>query len=87
MRLRHDVFGPVVKSIMRLSVEYVNDAKGNVRAVQVPVEEWKRLVRSVEQLRQRSKIKSDLAAALKEVELKRRNNVKSKTLDEFLREL
>lgn len=72
---------------MRLSVEYVNDAEGNVRAVQVPVAQWKRLVRSVDQLRQHSKIKSDLMEALAEVELKRRKQTKSKTLDDFLREL
>lgn len=72
---------------MRLSVQYVNDAAGNVQAVQVPVEQWKRLTRTVRELTQRAKLKSDLTEALAEVELKRKNKIKSKTLDEFLREL
>lgn len=72
---------------MRLSVEYVNDAKGNVRAVQVPVDEWKRLVKSMRSLEQRLKLKSDLSEALAEVELHRAGKKKLESLDEFLRTL
>ena len=72
---------------MRLSVQYLNDAEGNVQAVQVPVGEWKRLLKSMRGLQQRLKIKSDLTEALAEVEQKRAGKQKSETLDEFLRGL
>jgi hypothetical protein len=70
---------------MRLSVQYVNDVQGNVQAVQVPVGEWKRLLKSMRGLEQRLKLKSDLTEALAEVERKRGGKQKMETLDEFLR--
>ncbi|HET6401956.1 MAG TPA: hypothetical protein VFH95_11225 [Candidatus Kapabacteria bacterium] len=72
---------------MRLSVQYVNDAQGKVQAVQVPVGEWKRLLKSMRSLEQRQKLKADLTEALAEVTRKRASNQKMETLDEFLRGL
>jgi hypothetical protein len=72
---------------MRLSVQYVNDVQGNVQAVQVPVGEWKRLLKSMRGLEQRLKLKSDLTEALAEVERKRAGKQKMESLDEFLRAL
>jgi hypothetical protein len=72
---------------MRLSVQYVNDAAGEVQAVQVPVGEWKRLLKSMRSLEQRQKLKADLTEALAEVARKRASNQKMETLDEFLRGL
>jgi len=72
---------------MRLSVQYVNDVQGNVQAVQVPVGEWKRLLKSMRGLEQRLKMKSDLTDALAEVERKRAGKQKMESLDEFLRAL
>lgn len=72
---------------MRLSVEYVNDAEGNVRAVQVPVADWKKLLKSMRGLQQRMQMKSDLAEALAEVNRKRAGKQQSETLEEFLRAL
>jgi ferritin len=72
---------------VRLSVQYVNDAAGNVQAVQVPVAQWKRVLETLRATEQKERLKKDLSEALKEVELKRKNKVQSKTLDEFLRGL
>ena len=58
-----------------------------MRAVQVPVNEWKRLVKSMGSLEQRLKLKSDLSEALAEVGQKRVGQQNLKTLDEFLRGL
>ncbi len=69
---------------MRLSVQYLNDAEGNVQAVQVPVGDWKRLLKSMRGLQQRLKIKSDLTEALAEVEQMRKSKQKQETLQEFL---
>jgi hypothetical protein len=72
---------------MRLSVQYVNDSEGNVRAVQVPVAQWKRVLETLRASEQKQSLKKDLAEALKEVELKRKGKIKSRSLDDFLREL
>ena len=61
--------------------------QGNVQAVQVPVGEWKRLLKSMRGLEQRLKMKSDLTEALAEVERKRAGKQKMESLDEFLRAL
>jgi hypothetical protein len=72
---------------MRLSVQYLNDAKGNVNAVQVPLTEWKRLLRALRGRQEEKKIKSDITAALREIEEMRTSKVRPQTLEEFLREL
>ena len=72
---------------MRLSVEYVNDAVGNVRAVQVPVGDWKKLLKALRGRDQEQKIKSDISAALREIEEMGKSKTKPQTLKEFLSEL
>lgn len=83
----HVVFGKAVYRCMRLSVEYVNDAEGNVRAVQVPVGDWKRMLKALRGREQELKVKSDIAAALKEIEEMRKSKTRPQTMQEFLREL
>jgi len=75
----------MLKSDMRLSVQYLNDSAGKVQAVQVPVGEWERLLKSMRSLEQRKKLKADIAEALAEVTRKRASKQKMETLDEFLR--
>ena len=72
---------------MRLSVQYLTDAKGNVNAVQVPLTEWKRLLRALRGRQEEKKIKSDITAALREIEEMRTSKTRPQTLEEFLREL
>lgn len=72
---------------MRISVEYVNDAQGNVRAVQVPLADWKRMLKALRGREQELKVKSDIAAALKEIEAMRKSKTRQQTMQEFLREL
>jgi ferritin len=72
---------------MRLSVQYVNDAEGNVHSVQVPVAEWKKLLKALRGREQEQKIKSDIIAALKEIEEMRKSKTRQQTLQEFLSEL
>jgi hypothetical protein len=72
---------------MRLTVQYLNDAEGKVQAVQIPVEDWKKLLRTLRGHEQANRIKADIAAALKEIEVMRKSKTKPQTLKEFLREL
>src|ERR1051326_9108422 len=83
----HRIPAGAVAKCMRLSVEYVNDAEGNVRAVQVPVAQWQQMLKTLRAAEQKERIRKDLAEALNEVELKRKQKQKSKAFDEFLREL
>jgi hypothetical protein len=71
---------------MKLDVSYVNDREGRVKAVQVPIPEWRRLLRKVKHYEQVLQVKSDLADALGEVkELQRVRQ--PQTLQQFLNEL
>ncbi len=77
----------IAVSHMRLSVQYLNDADGNVQAVQVPVGEWKKLLKELEARKNERKVKADVAAALQEVAEMRKSNSRPQSLKEFLREL
>jgi hypothetical protein len=72
---------------MRLSVQYVNDAEGNVQSVQVPVADWKKLLKALRGQKQEQKIKSDIIAALREIGEMRKSGKRQQTLQEFLSEL
>jgi hypothetical protein len=49
---------------MRLFVRYLNDAAGNIEAVQLPFGAWKRVLHALRGHRQEMKVKADIAAAL-----------------------
>lgn len=72
---------------MRLSVQYLNDSAGKVQAVQVPFTEWKRILRALRGRQEEKKIKSDITAALREIEQMQSSKIPPRTLEEFLREL
>jgi hypothetical protein len=72
---------------MRLFVRYLNDAAGNIEAVQLPFGAWKRVLHALRGHRQEMKVKADIAAALKEVEEMRKSKQRPQTLHELLREL
>ncbi|MBX2973756.1 MAG: hypothetical protein KF797_11670 [Flavobacteriales bacterium] len=71
---------------MKTPMHYVNDADGNVQAVQVPVKEWNALVEKVRHYEQLLKLKRGLTTALEQVERMRAGKLKKKTLKEVLRE-
>ncbi len=72
---------------MRLSIQYLNDQRGNVSAVQVPVSDWNLIVEKIKKYEQILKIKSDLNTAFSEVKKIREGKLKKQTLSEFLDEL
>ncbi len=72
---------------MRLSVHYLSDAEGNVEAVQLPVADWKRVLRTLKEQTQALRVKTDITAALEEVEQIRNSKQRPETLQKFLRGL
>jgi hypothetical protein len=71
---------------MKVPVRYVNDADGNVQAVQVPVEDWNALVEKLRHYEQLLKLRSSLGTALDQVARMRSGKLKKRTLKDVLRE-
>ena len=72
---------------MKIAVEYIKDRRGRTKAVQVPMQEWERLLKRLKKYEQASKIKSDLKEAFDEVDRMRKSKTKKKNLTEVLDEL
>ena len=72
---------------MKLSLQYVNDKEGNLQAVQIPIAEWKKLLKKLSTYEQSLKIKSDLEEAFAEVKQMREGKIQKQTLSDFLHEL
>ena len=68
-------------------MQYVNDADGNVQAVQVPVEDWNDLVHKLRHYEQLLNLRTSLTTALAEVEKMRSGKLMKRTLKEVLLEL
>jgi hypothetical protein len=71
---------------MKVPMRYVNDADGNVQAVQIPVEDWNDLVEKVRHYEQLLKLRSTLSTALTQVARMRSGKLKKRTLKDALRE-
>jgi hypothetical protein len=72
---------------MKFTVEYIKDRRGRTRAVQLPMQQWEKLLRQLKKYKQTSKIKSDLKQAFEEVDSMRKSRAKKKNLTEVLDEL
>ena len=72
---------------MKLAIQYLNNSKGKVQAVQLPLSDWNKLLNTLKKYQQELKVKSDLTEAFSEVEKMRKGIIKEQTLSEFLDEL
>lgn len=72
---------------MGLSIQYLNDEAGNTKAVQIPIEEWKKLVVKISTYEQTLKIKSDLVEAFSQVDQMRSGKIEKQSMINFLNEL
>jgi hypothetical protein len=70
-----------------ITPDFVNDKKGNVKAVQIPIRQWDALTKRIRKYEQALKIKSDLKQAFREVKLMQLGKIKKQTLSQFLDEL
>ena len=72
---------------MKLALEYLNDANGKPKAVQLSLTDWQKVLFKMRKLEQELKIKSDLTEAFEEVSILRKSKEKKQTLTDFLNEL
>jgi hypothetical protein len=72
---------------MELDIQYLNDKNGDLKAVQIPINDWKWLQSKFKLFSQELTVKKDLIQALFEVEQMRNGKIKKQSLDEFLKEL
>ena len=72
---------------MKIAVEYIKDRRGRTKAVQLPMQEWEKLLKRLKKYEEASKIKSDLKEAFDEVDRMRRSKAKKKNLTEVLDDL
>lgn len=72
---------------MELDIQYLNDKNGQVKAVQIPIDEWKWLQSRFTRFSQELMLKKDLVQAFHEVNQISNGKIKKQTLDEFLNEL
>ncbi len=72
---------------MKISVQYVNDISGNTQAVQLPINEWNKMLNKLNKYEQALKLKSDLKAAMDEVKKLKDKKIPKQTLSDFLNEL
>ena len=71
---------------MKIDLQYVNDLNGNTNAVQLPLNEWEKVLNKLKKYEQAFKLKSDLTEAFQQVSILKAKGHK-KTLNEFLNEL
>ena len=68
-------------------MQYVNDVSGNTQAVQLPINEWNKMLNKLNKYEQALKLKSDLKAAMDEVKKLKDKKIPKQTLSDFLNEL
>ena len=72
---------------MKVQLQYLNDEEGNLKAVQIPIEEWLKLEKKMEKYEQAFQVKEDLTAAFQEVKQMKEGKLPKQSLSEFLDEL
>jgi hypothetical protein len=72
---------------MEFDIQYVNDKNGRVKAVQIPIKDWKWLQTKFITFSKELSLKKDLAKAFEEVRLMQTGKMKKQSFDDFLNEL
>lgn len=70
--------------MMKIPLQYVNDAEGNVQAVQIPIEDWARLTDQMRRYEQMLKLKKDLLMAMGQVDRMRKGTLRKRTLKDLV---
>lgn len=72
---------------MKLALQYLNDGNGKTQAIQMPINDWQKLVHKLKKYEQALNIKSDLQEAFAQVEELQKIKSKKQTLKDFINEL
>ena len=69
---------------MKLALQYLSDINGKPQAVQLPLNDWEKVIAKLKKYEQTLKLKSDLKEAYEEVAILKKSKAKKETLTEFL---
>ena len=72
---------------MKIELQYVKDMNGKTQAVQLPLNDWEKVLNKLRKYEQALKIRSDLKDAFEEVASLKKQKGHKQTLNEFLNEL
>jgi len=72
---------------MKIALQYVNDINGNTKAVQLPLDEWEKVLGRLKKYEQALKLRSDLKDAFEQVAVLKKQKGNKQTLKHFLNEL
>jgi hypothetical protein len=73
-------------NVMKIELHYVSDTSGKTRSVQLPINDWEKVLQRLEKYEQALKLKSDLNLAMAQVDQIRKSKAKKTTLKDFLNE-
>ena len=69
---------------MKLALQYLSDINGKPQAVQLPLNDWEKVIAKLKKYEQTLKLKSELKEAYEEVAILKKSKAKKETLTEFL---
>jgi len=72
---------------MRFNVQYLSDAKGKPKAVQVPYNQWKSLLEKLAEHEFADKFSEDLKAAITDVQLMQSGAKPKRTIQDMINQL
>lgn len=73
-----------------MNLKYITDTKGHKSAVQLPLKEWERIQKDLdelERLRNKKLFLTELAEAVEEMKLIKEGKIQARNAEEFLNEL
>ncbi len=73
--------------LMKLTLQYLSDFDGNTKAVQLPINDWQKVLARLKEYEQTLKLKSSLEEAFEEVASLKKSKQTKQTLTDFLNEL
>ena len=72
---------------MKLALQYLNDLNGKPQAVQLPLNDWQKIMAKLRKYEQTLQLRSDLKEAFEEVAILKKSKAKKETLTDFLNDL
>lgn len=72
---------------MKIALQYVNDINGETQAVQLPLNDWEKVLNKLKKYEQALKLRSELKEAFEEIAILKQQKGHKQTLNEFLNEL
>ncbi|MGF7138244.1 hypothetical protein [Roseimarinus sediminis] len=73
-----------------MNLQYITDKKGHKNAVQLPIEDWEKIQKDLEELdrlRNKKQFMAELAEAVEEMKLVMNGKLQARNAEDFLNEL